>query len=81
MNVEQEIFVDLLRLPIWLMTEFIFARTEFKALVTWTELSGAVWGNGEGDGGGRIGGCNVVVVDDGLLQLLVTSLQLYVQLE
>ena len=76
MNVEQEIFVDLLRLPIWLMTEFIFARTEFKALVTWTELSWAVWGDGEGDGGGRIGG-----VDDGLLQLLVTSLQLYVQLE
>ena len=63
------------------MTEFIFARTEFKALVTWTELSWAVWGDGEGDGGGRIGGCNVVVVDDGLLQLLVTSLQLYVQLE
>ena len=81
MNVEQEIFVDLLRLPIWLMTEFIFARTEFKALVTWTELSCAVWGNGEGDGGGCIGGCNVVVVDEGLLQLLVTSLQLYVQLK
>ena len=80
MNVEQEIFVDLLRLSIWLITEFIFARTEFKALVTWTELNGAVWGNGEGDGGGRIGGGNVVVVD-GLLQLLVTSLQLYVQLE
>ena len=80
MNVEQEIFVDLLRLPIWLMTEFIFARTEFNALVTWTELNGAVWGTGEGDGGGRIGGGNVVV-DDGLLQLLVTSLQLYVQLK